>query len=106
MKEVRFASDAGCRAGNCWPIGIGGGCVALYLMSDVGSPTVYFALVAKRPGTCLGMPGQDMIGSYLGGGYDGCFGLGGGEALAGAGTEIWFGGITSAGVSAQPSAPE
>ena len=37
-----------------------------------------------------------------GGGASGGFGLGDGEALAGSGMAIWFGGITSAGVSAQP----
>ena len=96
---MRFVSGAGCRAGCCWPIGIGGGCLALYLVSNVGSPTGYFALVAKRPGAFLGMSGREMIGSLPGGGYKGCFGLGGGETKTGA--EIGPGGIIAASGSAK-----
>ena len=52
------------------------------------------------------MSEREMIALRPGGGGIGGFGLGGGEALAAAGMEIWFGGITSAGESAQASGPK
>ena len=60
---MRLASGAGGRVGCRWPIGIegiGGGCLALYLVSNVGGPTGYLELVAKRPGTFLGMSGREV----------------------------------------------
>ena len=95
--------------GGCFTVyrsfGPGGGRSSASSRCAIVSPTVCFALLTRRPRTCLGMSKRKVKLLRPGGGGTGGVGLGGGEALAGVGMEMWFGGITSAGVSAQPSGP-